>query len=185
MDCSLPESSVHGIFQERILERITIPFSRGSSHPRDWTQVSHIAGEFFTVWVTREAPKYWSGYPILSPGDLPNPGIKPGSPALQVDSLPAELPGERDYLWLTLKFSKAFDNGFYWTVINLIQKPLVECFLSTLSYLGVKNRSLQTKRQNEQWLWRTVWMFLKKLKIELPYDPAIPLLGIYLDKTLI
>ena len=34
-------------------------------------------------------------------------------------------------------------------------------------------------------LWRTVWSFLKKLKIELPYDPAIPLLGIYLEKTLI
>ena len=32
-------------------------------------------------------------------------------------------------------------------------------------------------------LWRTVWRFLKKLKIELPYDPAIPLLGIYLEKT--
>ena len=34
-------------------------------------------------------------------------------------------------------------------------------------------------------LWRTVWRFLKKLTIELPYDPAIPLLGIYLDKTII
>ena len=34
-------------------------------------------------------------------------------------------------------------------------------------------------------LWRTGWRFLKKLKIELPYDPAIPLLGIYLEKTVI
>ena len=34
-------------------------------------------------------------------------------------------------------------------------------------------------------LWKTVWSFLKKLKIELPYDPATPLLGIYPDKTLI
>ena len=34
-------------------------------------------------------------------------------------------------------------------------------------------------------LWRTVWSFLKKLKIELPYDSAIPLLGIYLEKTII
>ena len=34
-------------------------------------------------------------------------------------------------------------------------------------------------------LWRSVWGFLKKLKIELPYDPAIPLLGIYLEKTII
>ena len=42
----------------------------------------------------REAQEYWSGYPIPSPGDLPDPGIKPGSPALQSDSLPAELPGK-------------------------------------------------------------------------------------------
>ena len=34
-------------------------------------------------------------------------------------------------------------------------------------------------------LWRTVWRFLKKLKVELPYDPAIPLLSIYPDKTII
>ena len=34
-------------------------------------------------------------------------------------------------------------------------------------------------------LWRTVWRFLKKLKIDLPYDPAIPLLGIYPEKTII
>ena len=34
-------------------------------------------------------------------------------------------------------------------------------------------------------LWRTVWRFLKKLKIELPYDPAIPLLGTYLEKNMI
>ena len=34
-------------------------------------------------------------------------------------------------------------------------------------------------------LWRTVWRFLNKLKIEMPYDPAIPLLGIYLEKTII
>ena len=37
---------------------------------------------------------YWSGMPFSSPGDLPDPGIKPGSPALQVDSLPSEPPGK-------------------------------------------------------------------------------------------
>ena len=48
-DCSPPGSSVFGILQERILEWITIPFSRGSSLPRDRTQVSHIADIFFTI----------------------------------------------------------------------------------------------------------------------------------------
>ena len=55
MDCSLPGSSVHGILQARILEQTVMPFSRGSSRPRDWTQVFHIAGRFFTMWTRREA----------------------------------------------------------------------------------------------------------------------------------
>ena len=38
--------------------------------------------------------EYWSGLPFPSPGDLPNPGIRPRSPALQTDSLPSELPGK-------------------------------------------------------------------------------------------
>ena len=46
---------VHGILQARILEWVSFPFSRGSSQPRDQTQVSHIAGRFFTIWATREA----------------------------------------------------------------------------------------------------------------------------------
>ena len=53
MDCSLPSSSVHGIFQARILEWVAISFSRRSSQPRNWTQVSHIVGRCFTVWATR------------------------------------------------------------------------------------------------------------------------------------
>ena len=52
MGCKLPGSSVHGILQARILERIAIPFSRGSSGPRDCTLLSCIAGRFFTVWAT-------------------------------------------------------------------------------------------------------------------------------------
>ena len=55
MDCSQPRSSVHGIFPARILEWVAISFSKGSSQPRDQTLVSHIAGEFFTIWATREA----------------------------------------------------------------------------------------------------------------------------------
>ena len=47
MDCSLPGSSIHGIFQARILECVAISFSRGSSWPRDWSQVSHAVGRRF------------------------------------------------------------------------------------------------------------------------------------------
>ena len=55
MNCSLPGSSVHRDFPGRMLEWVAIPSSRESSQPRDQTQVSHIAGGFFTIWATREA----------------------------------------------------------------------------------------------------------------------------------
>ena len=55
VDCSPPDSSVHGILQVRILEWVAIPFSRGSSQPRDWTWLSCIADRFFTIWGTRKA----------------------------------------------------------------------------------------------------------------------------------
>ena len=101
----------HWILQARILEWVAVPFSRGSSQSRNRTQVSRIAGGFFTSWVTREArkwkslshvqlfttpwtmacqaplsmefsrPEYWSGQPFLFPRDVPNPGIEPRSPA--------------------------------------------------------------------------------------------------------
>ena len=50
--CSLPGSSIHGLFQARILEWVAISSPRGSSQPRDETQVSRIAGRFYTVWPT-------------------------------------------------------------------------------------------------------------------------------------
>ena len=52
-DCSLPGSSIHGIFQASVLEWVAISFSRGSFQPRDRTQVSRIVGRRFTLWATR------------------------------------------------------------------------------------------------------------------------------------
>ena len=101
VDCSLPGSSVQGILQVRILEWVTIPFSRGSSWPRDWTRVSCIAGGFFTVWATRklyfplpisksspssrthiEPPSSWSPPDTSFPVDpsLHPRALKPGMP---------------------------------------------------------------------------------------------------------
>ena len=57
MDYSLPGSSVHGIFQARVLEWGAISFSRGSSNRRrDQTHFSHIVGPCFTIWATRKVP---------------------------------------------------------------------------------------------------------------------------------
>ena len=102
MDCSPPGSSVHGISQARILEWVAILFSRGSSRPRDQTQVCCIAGIFFikcvhakslqsflslcNLWsIAYQAPlsmelsrqEYWSVLPCPPPGDLPEPGTEP------------------------------------------------------------------------------------------------------------
>ena len=62
--CDLMDYTVHGILQARILEWVAFPFSRGSSQPWDWTQVSLIAGRFFTSWATMESstqmsPSQW------------------------------------------------------------------------------------------------------------------------------
>ena len=113
MDCIVP-----GIFQPRILKWVAFPFSRGSSQTRDWTQVSHIAGGFFTSWATREALRIleWVAYPFSS--------------------------------WCS--------------------RP--------------KNRtgvSCITGRFFTNWAMRKA-----KLKIEVSYDPAIPLLGIYHEEIM-
>ena len=98
MDCSPPASSVDGILQARILEwvipifgipfPVVIPFSWVSSWPRNWTQVSHIAGRFFTTWATRQVPELGSWLlvfeadtvcqtwaPIKQPWPLPSEGL--------------------------------------------------------------------------------------------------------------
>ena len=65
MDCSLPGSSIHGIFPERILEWVAISFSRGSFWPRGWTWVSHIAGRLFEPPGNPQLKYEWSQYTQL------------------------------------------------------------------------------------------------------------------------
>ena len=60
--CNPMDYTVHGILQARILGWVAFPFSSGSSHPRDWTQVSHIAEGFFTSWATWIL--VWVAYPF-------------------------------------------------------------------------------------------------------------------------
>ena len=65
---------------------------------------------FVTPWtVAYQAPsmgfsrqEYWSGLPFPSPEGLPDPGIEPGSPALQADALPSEPPGKPDINWVMI-----------------------------------------------------------------------------------
>ena len=85
MDCSLPDSSIHGVFQARILEWVVISFSRRSSQPRGWTRVSHIAGRCFTPiqrkkfkkkrekWLNIQSKNKWAVAQFL---EIPNPSPK-------------------------------------------------------------------------------------------------------------
>ena len=120
-DCRLPGSSVHGVSQARILEWIATSYSWGSFQPRiePMSPVSPalVVGfimtsttciscaclaarvqQFATLWTASSVnwgfsrQEYWNGLPYPPLGDLPNPGIKPRSPTVQVDSLPSQPP---------------------------------------------------------------------------------------------
>ena len=131
MDGSLPGSSIHGIFQARVLGWVAIAFSEGiysNSHKcldlslylsMSMLLLSHFSHFFVTPWtVAYQAPlsmgfprkQYWSGLPCPPPGDLPKPGIKPTCSvcsALPADSLP-EPPGKpRRTSIISVQFSRS------------------------------------------------------------------------------
>ena len=119
MDCSFPGSTVYGISQARILEWVAIPFSRGSSWPRDRTASPALAGRFYTteppgkvlkvkVLVTQSCPTLCDPMDCSLPGSFVRGIFQarilewiaisfsrgsswPTSPALQADSLPTKL----------------------------------------------------------------------------------------------
>ena len=74
LDCSLPNSSIHGILQARILEWVAISFSRGSSRSRDQNQAPHNGGRRFNLWATREAPTNGQIWALIIQGILANLG---------------------------------------------------------------------------------------------------------------
>ena len=95
MDCSPSGFSVHGLLQARILEWVVIPFSTGSSQPRDQTWVSCIARGSFTIWSTKEAPIKWD-----SNKDMEHQGW--GKLPQLVIFLWVQKPQEGDGLYLTV-----------------------------------------------------------------------------------
>ena len=112
MDCSPTGSSVYGDSPGKKTGESCHAVLQGIFPTRGWTQVSCITDRFFTVWATRETQEYWSGYSISSPVDLPDPGVEPGSSALQVDSLPAKLPGKPKH-FLTQCISRMQESSEY------------------------------------------------------------------------
>ena len=91
--CDPTDYTVHGILQARILEWVSFPFSRGSSQPRDRTQISRVAGGFFTSWATREAL-------IWSKGDYLEVSVFGGFTSLKWERGSVEAIGHSEYLHL-------------------------------------------------------------------------------------
>ena len=92
MGCSLPGSSVHGIFQAIVLEWIAISFSRGSSRPRDWIRVSLIVDRRFTIWVFKTCYQW---------GDLK--AGSPGKKKKDLEYLPTLIPNWASQVMLVVK----------------------------------------------------------------------------------
>ena len=88
--CDSMDCSIHGILQARILEWAAVPFSRGSSQPRDWTQVSCIAGGLFTNWAIREAHHFFFFF------------VRTEAPKLLPPDVKSQLIG-KDWCWTTMK----------------------------------------------------------------------------------
>ena len=111
-------SSVHGILQARILEWVVISFSRRSSQPRHWIQVSCIVGRHFTVWATREVHKQTY---LSSNGQMIQPPDGK-SCLLEVTSLETNI--NSNYLFLTCKYSTEIISVWNYKVLmhNFIQE---------------------------------------------------------------
>ena len=82
--------------------------------------------------------EYWSGWPCISPGDLPNPGIEPRSPELQVDSLPAEPKGKpQEGIWVLMISSQNAPWASYANLLT-VWAPATFCFhMSALSHMYI------------------------------------------------
>ena len=182
MDCSPPGSLVHGIFQAWILEWVAIPFSRGSSWPRDRTQVSCIVSRCFTVWATREGPSLVITAAAAKSLHLcptlcnPTDGSPPGP------AVPGILQA-RTLEWVAISFS----NAWRWKVkvksLSHYQEDAnqnhnkIPLYVSQDGYKKRKRKVLVKMWRNFWWecktlhsLWKIVWQFLKGLHTELPYD---------------
>ena len=120
MVCSLLASSVRGVFQAKILEWVAIFVSWGSSQLIDQTCVSPHYWWILYQLSHKGNPRIleWVAYPF--PRGLLNPGVKPGSPALQADSLPTELLGKR---WLHIKTHLCGQKGAEGSFVQKLAPP--------------------------------------------------------------
>ena len=161
MDCSPPDSSVDGISQTRIQEWVVISFSRGSSRPRDQTQVSCIAGRFFTSWYQgRLLYCYCSNNTLLSFSNLvvsdslrPTGCSTPGFPVLHhhPELAQTHVHWVRDAIQPSHPLLPSSPPAF-----NLSQQQGLFQGVSSLHQIA-KVLEFQLQHQSFQWIFRTVF----------------------------
>ena len=117
--CNRIDYTVHGILQARILECVAFPFSRGIFPNQESNSGLPLCRQILqappSVGFSRQ--EYWIGLPFPSPGNLPNPGIEPGSPALQADAF--TIWATREVHWATREAQRSIiiknsQNLNYW-----------------------------------------------------------------------
>ena len=86
------------------------PVSQLAGNSLIWSESRSVVSDSVTQWIIPSMefsrPEHWSGLPFISPGDLPNLGIEPRSPAFQEDSLPTELSEEPPLIWTRIQLQR-------------------------------------------------------------------------------
>ena len=102
--------------------------------------------------------KYWSGLPCPSPGELRNPGIEPGSPALPTDSLPAELPGKPQKLLYSLQINQSYSKE----LMQFSKCSSIILLFQMKSVVELVNRTSHSKSLRLKWylVWSPPLLFL-------------------------
>ena len=119
---------------------------------------------FATPWTIQSMefsrPQYWSGEPFLSPGDLPNSGIKPRSCTLQADSLPAKPPGKpKNMEWVAYPFSSGSSWPKNWTEVSCIASGFFTCWATREVHINqpcfcfLKKERKEKKRKSPMMMW--------------------------------
>ena len=150
--CHPMDYTVHGILQARILEWAAIPFSRGSSQPRDWTQISCI-GRVFTSWATREAHK------AIIKGQKVGGGPIPGNPCPFLKKKKKKLTLTPNFKALSLCLSQALSFLLKWPHTLFVECAALStnsllthhsCSLSILSWWSKKLKFTGNKSNNKE-----------------------------------
>ena len=162
--CKPMDCSAHGILQARILKWVAIPFSTGSSRPRDWTQVSCMAGRFFTTW----AIWYHLSHLIYTV----NQKIFPPSFPLRVLWIVESLKISKS-LWLSIKYAALVPGIllYYFLKLWIIMSIFIMSLVNLSSDPGPRDKPTVQEMQETTWrpcvVQRT---FFKNLEYSLTYE---------------